>query len=104
MASRQQRRRQWEKRIARWRASGLSMAAYCRAHEVNYAQLVWWRRCLQRDVVSPPLTLIPVVASAPSRCPIVIRLAGGIGIEVGGGFDAALLSAVMRALQVTPPC
>ena len=104
MASREQRRRQWEKRIARWRASGESMAAYCREHEVNYAQLVWWRRHLWRDVGSPPLTLIPVVAPGPSRCPIVIRLAGGIGIEVERGFDAGLLSAVVRALQGSPPC
>jgi hypothetical protein len=58
MASKEQRRRQWEKRIARWRGSGLSMAAYCREHEVNYAQLVWWRRHLQRDAAAQPLTLI----------------------------------------------
>jgi hypothetical protein len=104
MASREQRRRQWEKRIVRWRTSGLSMAAYCREHEINYAQLVWWRRHLRGDVASPSLTLIPVVAPGPSHGAIVIRLAGGIGIEVGHGFDARLLSAVVQALQVTPPC
>ena len=104
MSSGEQRRRQWEKRIARWLASGRSMAAYCREHEVNYAQLVWWCRRLQRDAASPSLTLIPVVAAGPSHGPIVIRLAGGIGIEVERGFDAGLLSAVVRALQVTPPC
>ena len=104
MASREQRRRLWEKRIARWRTSGLSMAAYCRGHEVNYAQLVWWRRHLQRDTGSRPLTLIPVLAPGPSRCPIVIRLTGGIGIEVERRFDAELLSAVVRALQGSPPC
>src|SRR3984957_6176405 len=104
MASRERRREQWEKRIARWRTSGLSMAAYCREHEVNYAQLVWWRRCLQRDVTSPPLTLIPVLAPATSRSVIVGRLSGGVGIEVECGFDAGLLSAVVRALQVTGPC
>lgn len=80
------------------------MAAYCREHEINYAQLVWWRRCLQRDATPPPLTLIPVVAPAPSRCPIVIRLAGEIGIEVERGFDAGLLSAVVQALQAAPRC
>lgn len=104
MASKKQRRRQWEQRIARWLASGLSMAAFCRRHGVNYAQLVWWRRHLQRDVASPPLTLIPVVVPKPSHCAIVIRLADGIGIEVDGGFDAVLLSAVVRTLQVPPPC
>lgn len=105
MASGEQRRREWEKRIAHWRASGLSMAAYCRRHELSYTPLVRWRRRLERGAAAGRvLTLIPVVAPAPSHCPIVIRLAGGIGIEVGRGFDAELLSAVVRALQVTPPC
>ena len=105
MASGEQRRREWEKRIAHWRASGLSMAAYCRRHELSYTLLVRWRRRLERGAAAAPaLTLIPVVAPAPSQCPIVIRLAGEIGIEVGRGFDAELLSAVVRALQVTLPC
>jgi transposase-like protein len=104
MASRERRRKQWEKRIACWRTSGLSMAAYCREHEVNYGQLVWWRRCLQRDVTLPPLTLIPVLVPATSRSVIVVRLSSGVGIEVECGFDAGLLSAVVRALQVTVPC
>jgi len=105
MASREQRRRQWEKRIAHWRASGLSMAAYCREHELSYTPLVRWRRRLEQGAVAgPALTLIPVVAPAPSRCSIVIRLAGGIGIEVDAGFDAVLLSAVVRALRAPPPC
>lgn len=105
MVGREQRRRRWEKRIAHWRARGLSMAAYCRQHELSYTVLVRWRRRFEQGAVAAPaLTLIPVVAPAPSRCPLVIRLAGGIGIEVERGFDAALLSAVVRALQVTPPC
>ena len=52
----------------------------------------------------PTLTLIPVVASVPDRCPIMIRLPSGLGIEVASGFDAALLSAVVHAPQRTPPC
>ena len=105
MASGEQGRREWEKRIAHWRASGLSMAAYCREHELSYTPLVRWRRRLEQGAVArPALTLIPVVSPAPSRCPIVIRLACGIGIEVAAGFDAVLLSTVVRALRAPPPC
>jgi hypothetical protein len=82
----------------------LSVAEYCREHEINYAQLMWWRRWLQRDARSPPLTLIPVVTPATSRSVIVVRLSGGVGIEVERGFDAGLLSAVVRALQAVPSC
>lgn len=105
MAGRQQRRRQWETRIARWRASGVSMAAYCRQHGLSYWTCVRWRQRLERAVTpASPLTLIPVVAPPPSGGAIVIRLAGGIGIEVERGFDAGLLSAVVRALQVSSSC
>lgn len=103
MAISEQRRRQWEKRIAHWRASGLSMLAYCRQHGLSYTPLVRWRRRLESGSASAPtLTLIPVVASTPDRCPLVIRLPSGIGIEVARGFDATLLSAVVHALQGTP--
>ena len=98
-------REQWEKRIARWRASGLSMAAYCREHGFSYWSYVRWRRRLERAATpAGPLTLIPVVAAPANGAAITIRLPGGIGIEVERGFDAALLGAVVRALQVSPPC
>lgn len=105
MAERQQRRRLWERRIGRWRASGLSMAAYCRQHGLSYWMFVRWRQRIERTVTpASPLTLIPVVASTPSGGAITIRLPDGIGIEVEPGFDAGVLSAVMRALQVSSSC
>jgi len=105
MAGRQQRRRQWTRRVARWRASGLSMAAYCRQHGLSYWMFVRWRRRIEPTAIpAAPLTLIPVVASPPTGGAITIRLPDGIGIEVERGFDAGVLSAVMRALQVSSSC
>ncbi len=105
MAGRQQRRRQWERQIARWRASGVSMAAYCRRHGLSYWTFVRWHRRLEQAIASAsPLTLIPVVAPTPNGSVITIRLPDGVGIEVERGFDAAVLNAVVRALQVAPPC
>jgi hypothetical protein len=81
------------------------MAAYCRQHGLSYWMFVRWRQRLEPKVTPPaPLTLIPVVTSPASGAAITIRLPGGIGIEVEHGFDVALLGAVVRALQVTPPC
>lgn len=105
MAGSKQRCRQWETRIARWRASGVSMAAYCRQHELSYAAFVWWRRRLGQTITpASPLTLIPVVATTSRGGAITIRLPSGIGIEIEPGFDAVVLSALVRALQVAPPC
>lgn len=89
----------------RWRASGVSMAAYCRQHGLSYGTFVRWRQRIERMITpASPLTLIPVVASLPSGRAITIRLPNGIGIEVEPGFDAGVLSAVMRALQVSSSC
>ena len=111
MAGRQQRRRQWERRVARWRASGLSMAAYCRQHGLSYWMFVRWRQRIERTVttwrsssVFRAATLIPVVAPTPGGGAITIRLPDGIGIEVKPGFDAGVLNAVMRALRGSSSC
>jgi hypothetical protein len=104
MSGSKQRRRLWEGRIARWRASSASMAGYCRQHELSYAAFVWWRRRLEQAAPATSLTLIPVVAPAPSGGAITVRLADGIGIEVERGFDAGVLSAVVRALRASPAC
>lgn len=105
MAAGQRRRRQWERRIAGWRASGLSMAAYCRRHRFSYWMFVRWRQRLERTVTpAAPLTLIPVVAPTPSGGVITIRLPDGIGIEVEPGVDVGVLSAVVRALHVASSC
>lgn len=105
MAGSEQRRRQWERRVTRWRASGVSMAAYCRQHGLSYWMFVRWRQRIERAVEPAlPLTLIPVVGPTPSGGAITIRLPDGIGIEVEPGFDAGVLSAVVRALQVPPLC
>lgn len=105
MAGRQQRRRWWQRRVARWRASGVSMAAYCRQHGLSYWMFVRWRQRIERTVTpASPLTLIPVVAPTPGGGAITIRLPDGIGIEVKPGFDAGVLSAVMHALRGSSSC
>ena len=104
MSGSKQRRRLWEGRIARWRASSASMAGYCRQHELSYAAFVWWRRRLEQAAPATSLTLIPVVVPTPRGGAITIRLPDGIGIEVEPGFDAGVLSAVMRALQMSSSC
>jgi hypothetical protein len=50
--------------------------------------------------------LIPVgtVAVANSSPGVVVRVTGDIEIEVGRGFDAEVLAAVVRALRGATPC
>lgn len=106
MASRKEARKDWEVLIAHWRKSGKPMAAYCRERKISYGRFVRWRRRLERDARAKPLTLIPVATLTPTEkgSPLVIRLPDGVCVEVARGFDAALLSAVVRTLKAASRC
>ena len=98
-----QARARWLGLIKQWRNSGRTMLAWCREQEVSYTQLCKWRRRLEAERVAAPLTLIPVVAT-PTRSALMVRLPGGVGIEVEGGFDPELLAAVVWALAEGAAC
>lgn len=93
----------WAGLIKQWRNSGRTMRTWCSEREVSYTQLCRWRRRLEAERVAAPLTLIPVVSTA-TRNALVVRLPGGVGIEVEGGFDPALLAAVVRVLAESASC
>jgi hypothetical protein len=92
----------WEGVIMRWRASGQSMMRYARERDISYSQLVQWRRRIEADEQERGnVTLIPVgtITLGNNRPGVVVRVAGGVEIEVGRGFDAEVLAAVVRALN-----
>lgn len=56
----------WREQVALKASSGLTAAAYCRLHELNWDQYGYWERKLRKEVA--PSSLIPVnlkVANAP---------------------------------------
>ncbi|WP_240421798.1 IS66 family insertion sequence element accessory protein TnpA [Paenibacillus periandrae] len=46
MTKSDQRQNEWAKRIEAYKASGLTMVAWCSANQVNLEQLKYWRRSL----------------------------------------------------------
>lgn len=52
----------WRKRLAACRASGLSMAAFCREHGLSYAQYMYWQQRLGKAVRG----LVPVQVEVPA--------------------------------------
>src|SRR5262245_17883981 len=59
--------RQWQRRIEQWRASGLSVRAFCARHGLATASFYNWRRVLQRRVADEPaFVAVRVVADAVS--------------------------------------
>ena len=86
----------WGERVAKWRASGLSMAAFCREQGLPYWQLVQWRRRL--DGSAGGRALVPVVVAAEGRAMTAeVILPGGVVLRVdtrGPGEVAALVRAL----------
>ncbi len=60
--------RQWRERMARWRASGLSKAAFCRQESLSVASFHYWHRILAQPAHKDSATLsrfVPVKVSEP---------------------------------------
>jgi hypothetical protein len=45
-----ERAQNWQRLVAKWTRSGLSQAAFCRRHNLNYVTFGWWKRRLDRPL------------------------------------------------------
>lgn len=117
--------------IDQWRASGLSLPAFCARRGLNAKTMSGWvykpahqsviekarRKALAVGVppestapsVRPQTTFLPIQvadvpsrASAPLRCDLEIVLATGPRIVVGPGFDPETLRRVVAVLEGRP--
>lgn len=106
MANREQVRREWEQLISQWRKSGKTVVEFCRERKLVYRQFMRWRQRVGHApaLAGKPLTLIPITAQIEKSNGLVVRLSGGVSIEIERGFDEALLIAVVQALRESPRC
>ena len=93
----------WRTVLARWRRSGLSARAFCRAEGVNEAQFYWWRRKLgPAGPGTPAFVPVHVVTEQdgqPATRGIEIVLANGRCLRVGPGFDPHTLVTLVDLLE-----
>lgn len=82
----------WTDKIAAWRNSGLSIAAWCRQHDESYNRFLYWRRQLepQRDGRFVELAAQP--AGVHLSC-------NGLTLQLERGFDPNLLRDVLTVLK-----
>lgn len=97
----------WRDLIERQRASGLSVAVFCRRDGVAASSFFAWKRRLGSTPATPAF-VEATVAGTPPRPPttrsagrIEVRLRGGRRVRVGRGFDRELLAEVVAALEAT---
>ena len=101
-------RQEWEKRVADFRASGLSIRKWCakngiKPHKLQYR--LYPRKTSERNVSPEPTTwlqatLTDISSTKEEKAPVLTVKVGKIAIEVRPGFDEGLLSSIVRVLLV----
>ncbi|MDL0421959.1 IS66 family insertion sequence element accessory protein TnpB [Caldibacillus thermoamylovorans] len=95
--------KEWELRIADFRASGQTQSKWCADNHVKLHQLKYWLKKLEKtnqiSIPSPkwvPITLDEQHAESKDTLQIYI---GQASIEVKPGFDPSFLADVVRTLR-----
>ena len=110
MTAKEQYRQLWAARIADFRASGLTMSAWCAANHCTIDQLKYWLYKAKNVPRSPssasssrwvPLSVADSQPKAPGSSPLVVCV-GQARIELHAGFDPQLLRQVVQALGEVP--
>lgn len=96
-------RKEWERRIALYRKSGLTQSKWCEINEISIHQLKYWLYKVDGSYSSPKPNSkwIPVVLEEPSEQQneaLHIKV-GSASIEIKPGFDPTLLAEVVKALK-----
>ncbi len=72
----------WRAHLQAQRASGLSIAAYCRRHGLSYAGWMYWQRRVGAAALVPIAVSSPVPAAVGLT--VTLLLAGGATLRVSG--------------------
>jgi len=112
MTDKEQRQRQWQERISAYRASGLTLKAWCAANGCTIDQMKYWlykskvpnssTTTLSTDSAQKP-RFVPLAVSPDVEASLLLRV-GPAQIELRPGFDPRLLREVVKALTEAAPC
>ena len=99
--------RRWRELVSAQQASGQSIAAYCRAHDVRAWQFYEWKKRLQQSE-APSFVAVSVkseeeratLSSPPhSHSAIELRHGRGWSLKIEPGFDAVHLRRLLTVLE-----
>ena len=86
----------WPDRLAAWRLSGKTGAAWCRDNGIGYYQFQYWQDKLCRSEAGERSGhFVPLTIAAP---PLRLEY-NGVCLQVSSGFDPNLLRDVIAALR-----
>jgi len=90
-------RRQWQQRIAEQVRSGLSVRRFCEAQGLGEQSFYWWRKRLRKR---EPVRFALVDRELPrADAGLELVLTGGERLRIPAGVDGATLRTVLEALR-----
>ena len=96
-------REEWAKHIARWRASGVTGAAYCEAENLKLSKLRYWSSQVRKEAKGSAgrSGFARVRRRSQKEAPMTPLQVwcGEMKVEVPSGFDAATLSRLLDVLR-----
>lgn len=92
---------QWQQLLADCAQSGGSVQRWCSDHDIPLHRYYYWRRRLSATV-EPGDGVVEWLDLPSDASPKLTLRVGSATIEVSAGFDAALLRAVVAALEASP--
>jgi hypothetical protein len=96
---REDRRVPWAKRISEQEASGLSVQAFCREHDVCAASFYHWRRRLRMIADPVRFALIETKPAPDSAAPLELVFISGERLRIFRDTDAATLQMALAAIR-----
>lgn len=91
-------RAEWEKRVRRWKSSGLTAARFAQSQGLNPRTLTWWSSQLRRPDAPTAPTFVEVVAPMEQPQNALEVKVGELLVVVPVGFDEETLRRLVRAL------
>jgi hypothetical protein len=87
-------KQEWTDKIAAWRESGQSIAAWCRQHDESYYRFIYWRKRLgpKQKKTGGFVELTFETSSLSLEC-------NGLTLHIERGFDRELLRDVLSVLR-----
>lgn len=91
-------RAEWTKRIENWRISGLSIAAWCRQHEVTYFSFLYWKKRLDPSVKHEQAATFVQLTDESTDTGVTVSM-GSCSIRLSQEFDSATLARCVDVLR-----
>ncbi len=100
----------WRRRVREWRASRLSVRAFCQQRDLREGNFYSWRRILaERDAEAKPFVQVGVLPDGKAvdgdqASGLELRLARDRVVRIGQGFDAVTLQRLLALLEGGRAC